>query len=154
MAPLTMTTIKCYTSSNLLFFWRRLFITSHFLVTQNGVFYFYRMKPIVQYVVVRRDLNWPLGALMAQACHAAVAATHLHYTHQNTRDYLADLDNMHKVVLGAKSRAHLEKLAAKLNDKEIDYKLWIEQPEDYPTCLALRPYPKEDVQKLFKEYKA
>merc|ERR1711935_1131662 len=111
-----------------------------------------RMKPIVQYVVVRRDLNWPLGALMAQACHAAVAATHLHYTHQHTQDYLGDLDNMHKVVLGAKSRAHLEKLAAKLGDKEIDFKLWVEQPEDYPTCLALRPYPKEDVQKLFKGF--
>ena len=59
---------------------------------------------------------------------------------------------MHKVVLGAKSREHLEKLAKKLTDKEIDYKLWVEQPEDYPTCLALRPYPKEDVQKLFKGF--
>lgn len=31
--------------------------------------------PLVQYVVVRRDLstslNWPLGAVVAQACHAA-----------------------------------------------------------------------------------
>lgn len=31
--------------------------------------------PLVQYVVLRRDLdtelNWPLGALVAQACHAA-----------------------------------------------------------------------------------
>ena len=24
--------------------------------------------------------------------------------------------------------------------KKVDYKLWIEQPENYPTCLALRPY--------------
>jgi len=38
-------------------------------------------KVIVQYIVVRRDLNWPLGALMAQACHASTAATHLHYQH-------------------------------------------------------------------------
>ena len=24
----------------------------------------------------------------------------------------------------------------------IRHKLWIEQPENYPTCLALKPYPK------------
>ena len=109
-------------------------------------------RTLVQYVVVRRDLNWPLGALMAQACHASTAAMHLHYQHQDTVDYLADLDNMHKVVLGAKSRDHLEKLARKLGDREVDFKLWIEQPEDYPTCLALRPYPKDQVQKLFKGF--
>ena len=38
-------------------------------------------RNIVQYVVVRRDLNWPIGALIAQACHASVAAVHLHYNH-------------------------------------------------------------------------
>lgn len=31
------------------------------------------------------------------------------------------------------------------------HKLWIEQPENYPTCLAVKPYPKElntDVKKI------
>jgi len=41
---------------------------------------------VVQYVVVRGDLlarqGWPLGALLAQACHAATAAIHLHYSPQ------------------------------------------------------------------------
>jgi hypothetical protein len=23
------------------------------------------------------------------------------------------------------------------------HKLWVEQPENFPTCLALKPYPKE-----------
>lgn len=32
--------------------------------------------------------------------------------------------------------------------------LWMEQPENYPTALALRPYPKDDVKKLFKGAKA
>ena len=31
-------------------------------------------------------------------------------------------------------------------------KVWIEQPENYSTCLALRPYPREDVKKMFKGY--
>ena len=39
-----------------------------------------------------------------------------------------------------------------METNNIDFKLWVEQPENYPTCLALRPYPREDVQKLFKGF--
>jgi peptidyl-tRNA hydrolase len=81
------------------------------------------MTTIVQYVIVRRDMNWPLGALMAQACHASVAATHLWYNEENTKMYLNDLDNMHKVVLGAKSEDHLKKLADKLAKNNINHKV-------------------------------
>jgi len=59
---------------------------------------------------------------------------------------------MHKVVLGAKSLNQINKLITKLDNNKVDYKLWIEQPENYPTCLALRPYQKEEVQKLFKGF--
>lgn len=68
---------------------------------------------LVQYIVVRLDLvhklSWPLGAVITQACHAASAAIHLHYTDTDTQRYLADLDSMHKVVLGVRqihSRLH------------------------------------------------
>ncbi len=58
---------------------------------------------LVQYVVVRADLlgslNWPKGALIAQACHACTAAIHLFYSDKSTQDYLSNLDSMHKVVL-------------------------------------------------------
>ena len=58
---------------------------------------------IVQYVLVRSDLcktlGWPVGALVAQACHASTAVIHLFYNHEDTQKYLADLDNMHKIVL-------------------------------------------------------
>ena len=41
------------------------------------------MGTIVQYILVRGDLllreGWPVGAVLAQACHAATAAIHLHY---------------------------------------------------------------------------
>ena len=61
------------------------------------------MSNIVQYVIVRADLlktlNWPVGALVAQACHATTAVVHLFYNHQDTQKYLEDLDNMHKIVL-------------------------------------------------------
>lgn len=61
------------------------------------------MSGQVQYVVVRSDLlkvmHWPVGALIAQACHACTAVIHLFHDDPNTKEYLADLDNMHKVVL-------------------------------------------------------
>ena len=81
---------------------------------------------------------------------------------------------MHKVVLEAGSEAELRKVADKLTEAAIDHKLWIEQPENFPTCLAVKPYQKEvltnqwnrflypilkcapyfqQVQKYFKKYK-
>lgn len=61
------------------------------------------MSNIVQYIIVRSDLknalNWPLGAVIAQCCHAATAIMHLHAEDEATKSYLADLNNMHKVVL-------------------------------------------------------
>lgn len=61
------------------------------------------MAGIVQYVIVRGDLikalEWPLGAVIAQACHACSAVTHLFHEDPDTQTYLSDLDNMHKVVL-------------------------------------------------------
>lgn len=57
-------------------------------------------RRLVQYVVVRSDLvhtlAWPLGAVITQACHAAI---HLNYNDPDTQEYLAELDSMHKVVL-------------------------------------------------------
>ncbi len=65
------------------------------------------MSTIVQYVIVRADLiktlGWPVGALVAQACHATTAVIHKFYSHENTQAYLADLDNMHKIVLSVRT---------------------------------------------------
>lgn len=59
---------------------------------------------LVQYLVLRKDLSqapfsWPTGALVAQACHAATAALHLHRDHPHTVAYLRELGRMRKVVL-------------------------------------------------------
>ena len=37
----------------------------------------------------------------------------------------------------------LTKISDKLKEAGVDHKLWIEQPENFPTCLAVKPYPKE-----------
>ncbi|KAM9496163.1 putative peptidyl-tRNA hydrolase PTRHD1 [Clarias gariepinus] len=114
-------------------------------------------KRLVQYVVVRSDLintlSWPLGAVITQACHAATAAIHLHYSDPDTQEYLAELDTMHKVVLQAADEACLTDLSRTLNESGIMHKLWTEQPENIPTCLALKPYPKQTVQHLLKNFK-
>ncbi|XP_066533725.1 putative peptidyl-tRNA hydrolase PTRHD1 [Hoplias malabaricus] len=112
---------------------------------------------LVQYVVVRSDLihslSWPLGAVITQACHAATAVIHLHYSDPDTQLYLSDLDNMHKVVLQAPDEACLSTLSATLSEKGIAHKLWMEQPENIATCLALKPYPKQIVHPFLKKLK-
>ncbi|XP_017349317.1 putative peptidyl-tRNA hydrolase PTRHD1 [Ictalurus punctatus] len=114
-------------------------------------------KRLVQYVVVRSDLiralSWPLGAVITQACHAATAAIHLNYSDPDTQEYLSDLDNMHKVVLQAADEASLTHLSTTLSENGVAHKLWTEQPENFPTCLALKPYPKETVQHFLKKFK-
>ncbi|XP_055942546.1 putative peptidyl-tRNA hydrolase PTRHD1 [Argiope bruennichi] len=112
---------------------------------------------IVQYVIVRGDLlkacKWPVGALIAQACHATSAVLHLYYDDVYTQKYLKDLDRMHKVILEAPDESSLWKLSNELETNEIYHKIWIEQPENFPTCIACKPYPKTEVQKYFKQFK-
>ncbi|XP_069700153.1 putative peptidyl-tRNA hydrolase PTRHD1 [Periplaneta americana] len=113
--------------------------------------------PLVQYVVVRADLikvhKWNLGSVIAQACHACCAVTHLFHDDPQTQEYLKDLDNMHKVVLEVPDDSGLQSLESKLKEHSVLHKMWIEQPENIPTCIVVKPYPKEEVQKYFKKLK-
>ena len=70
-------------------------------------------KPVVlvQYIALRKDLltalQWPLGALVAQACHATSAVLHLHRDDPDTQAYLADVDSMRKIVLEVWCHTHV-----------------------------------------------
>ncbi|XP_031548848.1 putative peptidyl-tRNA hydrolase PTRHD1 [Actinia tenebrosa] len=112
---------------------------------------------LVQYVVVRGDLlrsmSWPTGAVIAQACHACSAVIWLFKDDPNTIEYAKDIDHMHKVVLEAKDEEQLNNISMALTADNIDHKLWIEQPENYVTCLATKPYTKDQIQKYFKKLK-
>lgn len=61
------------------------------------------MSTLIQYIILRGDLattlSWPLGAIIAQCCHATTAISHIHKDDPVSQAYFADLDNMHKVVL-------------------------------------------------------
>lgn len=112
---------------------------------------------LVQYVVVRSDLlhvlKWPFGAVITQACHASSAVLHRFYTDANTEAYLSDVDRMHKVVLQTADESGLRQLAEVLTVNGVDHKLWIEQPENIATCLATKPYPKQEIQQHFSTLK-
>lgn len=47
----------------------------------------------------------------------------------------------------------LKKVAEKLKENSIAHKLWIEQPENIPTCLAIKPYPKDEIKKFVGKFK-
>uniref|UniRef100_A0A0X3Q7R7 peptidyl-tRNA hydrolase n=1 Tax=Schistocephalus solidus TaxID=70667 RepID=A0A0X3Q7R7_SCHSO len=108
---------------------------------------------LVQYILLRSDLasrlGWPLGAIVAQGCHASTAALHRFRDHVDTKAYLEDIEHMHKVVL-AIEESELSLMADKLTGAGVDFVAWREQPENILTAFALRPYTKKDVQSYFK----
>ncbi|NXX25622.1 PTRD1 hydrolase, partial [Nicator chloris] len=113
---------------------------------------------LVQYVVLRGDLarpprSWPLGAVVAQGCHAALAAVHGYREHPDTGAYLEQGGAMRTVVLEAPDENSLLDLAKILKEKGVDHRVWMENPEGIATCLALRPYPKNQVQPHLRNFK-
>lgn len=113
--------------------------------------------PLVQYVALRKDVvvDWPVGAVAAQAAHAATAALWMSRDAQTTAAYCAadNIDYMRKVVLEAPGETSLLQIAAKLEEAGICHKLWVEQPENVPTALAAAPNRKSVVGPFFKKLK-
>lgn len=120
--------------------------------------------PLVQYVVVRRDLcdDWPRGSMVAQAVHAAVGAIWKTRDNPTTVSYCSQSGNtnpdagvvnqqMHTVVLEVKNEGGLVKLADKLTENDIHHILWREQPENIVTALATGVYQQSTIKKFFKK---
>lgn len=111
---------------------------------------------LVQFVIVRRDLMkdlaWPTGSVMAQACHACLAVTWENRDDDDVKAYLANLNSMHKVVKEVKGEPQLHTLVQKLRAANLVFRIWTEQPEDIATAIALKPYPKSKVSIVLKKY--
>ncbi|KAI0067659.1 peptidyl-tRNA hydrolase II [Artomyces pyxidatus] len=109
------------------------------------------LEPLIMQLVVRRDLldeeGWGVGPLMAQTAHATAAVLHETGDRTETKEYLHNLRHMRKVVMQTPSLVTMEKLAALLSkaDPPVPFHLWIEQPENTATCIALAPNRKEKV---------
>lgn len=111
---------------------------------------------LVQYVFVRTDIpTIRKGALVAQACHACVAAMTVYGDSPDTREYLENLGQMTKIVLRM-DRGQCEELCSFLERSGYDYYAWVEHPEEEITSVALRPYHKEkhgDLLRFIRHYK-
>ena len=115
-------------------------------------------NPLVQYIVLRRDLkkmkNYNDGAIIAQACHASNAILYRTINDSLSQLYFNDLDRMHKIILGIDgNEKELIELSELLKQNTIEHYLWIEQPENIPTALAVKPYWKKDVEEYFSKFK-
>lgn len=113
---------------------------------------------IVQYILLRRDLkkmkNYNDGAIIAQACHASSAILYKTIDDNLTKSYLNDLDRMHKIVLGVDGGENeMNEISNLLKQNSIEHYLWIEQPENIPTAIAVKPYYKNTIEQYFSKYK-
>lgn len=117
---------------------------------------------VVQYIIIRRDLMSPpysyaIGSIVSQGCHASVSIisecilsrdeTTLQYVDPNSPV------QMHKIVLECPSEKQLLSVRDSLEENQIRYKMWVEQPENVPTALAIKPYPRSLVAKFVKKLK-
>ena len=112
---------------------------------------------IVQYIIVRSDLgrnqDRAFNTLISHTSSASTAAIHMFYKHEHTKSYLKDEDNMRKKIFQVDSEEELLELDIKLMIQKIDYRMWLKQPENYATCIALRPYPVSEIAEHFKKLK-
>ncbi|KAJ3203094.1 mannose-1-phosphate guanyltransferase [Entophlyctis luteolus] len=110
------------------------------------------------FVIVRKDLiktlNWPLGAVIGNACHATAAVLHKFRADERVQAYLSDLEGMRKpvtrlareVVLETKNEASLDKVEGMLAEHGVKYHKWIEQPEGIAAAIATAPCYRDEVQ--------
>ncbi|KAJ2690302.1 hypothetical protein IWW39_000853 [Coemansia spiralis] len=92
------------------------------------------------FIVMRKDL-----VKVHATPHDTLAAIHKFREDERVKEYLSDVDGMHKVVLETKNEASLVKVADSLKQQDIPYYLWVEQPENTPTCLATVPVMRSDL---------
>ena len=72
-----------------------------------------------------------------------------HKNNPNLIEYIANLNQMHKVIL------HGDIIQTKdiLTRNNILFSVWLEQPENIETCLCLVPYEKDEVKEYLKDSK-
>lgn len=88
---------------------------------------------------------------MTQACHAVSAVLWQHREDPTVVEYMASIDDMHKVTLQVKNENQLRNLAKDLEDHNISHYLWTEKPEMIPTAIATKPYRRSELGDLLKK---
>ncbi|KAJ3349808.1 hypothetical protein HDU91_006334 [Kappamyces sp. JEL0680] len=109
---------------------------------------------LTMYLVLRKDLaklpGWTQGSIIAQAAHGVGKCLWVHGQHANMQRYMADVDNMTKVVLSVKNQSQLRLLHGELQAQGYDSVIWTEQPENQDMCLVTVPYEPEHIRPFLK----
>ena len=112
-----------------------------------------RKDPITVYVVLRKDLEWPAGAMINQACHACIAMARdaTAAGDKMYQLYVAESEGqMNQATMGVKDEVALRKLMKRMDDKGLRYAPWIEQPEGLLVGFASWPQRRTLLQKALK----
>ncbi|KAI5148297.1 hypothetical protein ENBRE01_0230 [Enteropsectra breve] len=93
-----------------------------------------------QIIFLRTDLGktYGKGAIIAQACHASTYALHAFRNSTATVEYLADAENMTKIILKI-SEPQIDVTMAAMYKNKINFIRWIEKPEEILTAMATEP---------------
>ncbi|ELA42199.1 uncharacterized protein VICG_00842, partial [Vittaforma corneae ATCC 50505] len=93
---------------------------------------------VKQFLFLRKDLkDFSTGALVAQGCHAAIAAIEKSKEDTGTMDYLGLLEDMTTVVYGIGEK-DMCSIMEGLDSFGVKYHLWLENRQ-IPTCIATAP---------------
>uniref|UniRef100_A0A1I8EEU9 LMWPc domain-containing protein n=1 Tax=Wuchereria bancrofti TaxID=6293 RepID=A0A1I8EEU9_WUCBA len=91
----------------------------------------------IMYLVMRSDLitdlKWSIGAVAAQAAHAATACVWTFREDNEVMEYMRDISHLRKVP----NESELRNVEKKLQDSNVDYYLWTE--DSMAVCIALKP---------------
>lgn len=99
--------------------------------------------------VVMMDASF-LTLQVLHAVHIKLQNVLEHHTYTAYRNHVSPFL---QVVLEVKGEIQLNNLAKKLEGEGVLHKVWVEQPEAYPTALATKPYPKSSISHHFKKFK-
>mmetsp|Transcript_17168 Transcript_17168/g.55448 ORF Transcript_17168/g.55448 Transcript_17168/m.55448 type:complete len:110 (-) Transcript_17168:17-346(-) len=102
------------------------------------------------YVVLRKDLDWPVGAQVNQACHACAAVAWEARDDPVAAAFFSEAEGqMTQHTLGASDLGQFTKLSDKLCAAGVRFRVWVEQPESVPSSLATWPRRRSEIKRLF-----
>uniref|UniRef100_A0A914N4G9 peptidyl-tRNA hydrolase n=1 Tax=Meloidogyne incognita TaxID=6306 RepID=A0A914N4G9_MELIC len=105
---------------------------------------------LIMYLILRADLisdlKWPLGAVFTQIAHAATACIWTFKDDPEVKEYMGNMENMHKVTLKVKDEPELLEQAKKLADAGIQHKIWNE--DGMAVCIAIKPQQRQKMKQF------
>ena len=112
---------------------------------------------VVQYLLIRKDLNMSNGKMAAQASHCSLASVYLYMDDEYVKEWLSKAFT--KVVLSISGLNEANKIIEVLKNNSIVHaviqdncRTELEPEEDGRTltCIGIKPYPKSLVHPLIK----